>query len=55
VSPFRFRAKHKVQVRTTVVDAELGGAIKDLLAQPGPPGSSATAPTATRATSPAPS
>src|ERR671910_2410277 len=32
---FRFRAKHKVQVRTTVVDAELAQAIKDLLAQPG--------------------
>ena len=33
---FRFRAKHKVQVRTTVVDTELAGAIKELLAQPGP-------------------
>jgi DNA topoisomerase-1 len=33
---FRFRAKHKVKVRTSVVDAELAGAIKDLLAQPGP-------------------
>lgn len=33
---FRFRAKHKVQVRTSVVDVELAGAIKDLLAQPGP-------------------
>jgi DNA topoisomerase I len=33
---FRFRAKHKVQVRTKLVDAELAGAIKDLLAQPGP-------------------
>jgi DNA topoisomerase I len=33
---FRFRAKHKVQVRTSVVDAELAGAIKALLAQPGP-------------------
>ena len=33
---FRFRAKHKVQVRTSVVDTELAGAIKDLLAQPGP-------------------
>jgi DNA topoisomerase-1 len=33
---FRFRAKHKVQVRTSVVDAELAGAIKELLAQPGP-------------------
>jgi DNA topoisomerase-1 len=33
---FRFRAKHKVQVRTSVVDHELAGAIKDLLAQPGP-------------------
>jgi len=33
---FRFRAKHKVQVRTSVVDAELAEAIKDLLAQPGP-------------------
>ncbi len=32
---FRFRAKHKVQVRTTVVDAELAEAIKDLLVQPG--------------------
>jgi DNA topoisomerase I len=33
---FRFRAKHKVQVRTTVVDTELADAIKELLAQPGP-------------------
>jgi DNA topoisomerase I len=33
---FRFRAKHKVQVRTSVVDEELAAAIKDLLAQPGP-------------------
>src|SRR4051812_23481560 len=33
---FRFRAKHKVQVRTTVVDTELAVAIKDLLVQPGP-------------------
>src|SRR6185312_14189799 len=33
---FRFRAKHKVQVRTSVVDQELAAAIKDLLAQPGP-------------------
>jgi DNA topoisomerase I len=33
---FRFRAKHKVQVRTKLVDAELAQAIKDLLAQPGP-------------------
>ncbi len=32
---FRFRAKHKVQVRTTVVDSELAGAIKELIAQPG--------------------
>jgi DNA topoisomerase IB len=32
---FRFRAKHKVQVRTTLVDAELAEALKDLLAQPG--------------------
>ncbi len=32
---FRFRAKHKVKVRTTVVDAELAEAIKALLAQPG--------------------
>ena len=32
---FRFRAKHKVQVRTTVVDAELAGAIKELVAQAG--------------------
>ena len=32
---FRFRAKHRVQVRTTVVDAELADAIKELLAQPG--------------------
>jgi DNA topoisomerase-1 len=32
---FRFRAKHRVQVRTTIVDAELAEAIKDLLAQPG--------------------
>ena len=32
---FRFRAKHSVQVRTTVVDTELAGAIKDLLDQPG--------------------
>ena len=33
---FRFRAKHKVLVRTSIVDHELAGAIKDLLAQPGP-------------------
>ena len=32
---FRFRAKHKVQVRTTLVDAELAEALKALLAQPG--------------------
>jgi DNA topoisomerase IB len=32
---FRFRAKHKVQVRTTLVDAELAEAVKALLAQPG--------------------
>lgn len=32
---FRFRAKHKVQVRTSVVDVELAGAIRELLAQPG--------------------
>jgi DNA topoisomerase-1 len=32
---FRFQAKHKVRVRTTVVDTELAEAIKDLLAQPG--------------------
>ncbi len=32
---FRFRAKHKVQVRTSLVDAELAEAIKDLLTQPG--------------------
>ena len=33
---FRFRAKHKVQVRTSVVDQELALAVRDLLAQPGP-------------------
>jgi DNA topoisomerase-1 len=32
---FRFRAKHRVQVRTTVVDVELAAALKDLLDQPG--------------------
>jgi DNA topoisomerase-1 len=32
---FRFRAKHKVQVRTTLVDAELAEAVKALLDQPG--------------------
>jgi DNA topoisomerase I len=32
---FRFRAKHKVQVRTTLVDVELAEALRDLLAQPG--------------------
>ena len=32
---FRFRAKHKVHVRTTLVDVELASAIKDLLVQPG--------------------
>jgi DNA topoisomerase I len=31
---FRFRAKHKVQVRTSLVDVELAEAIKALLAQP---------------------
>jgi DNA topoisomerase-1 len=30
-----FRGKHRVQVRTTVVDAELAAAIKELLALPG--------------------
>ena len=32
---FRFRSKHRVQVRTTLVDTELAEAIKDLLEQPG--------------------
>jgi DNA topoisomerase-1 len=32
---FRFRAKHRLLVRTTLADAELATAIKDLLAQPG--------------------
>ncbi len=32
---FRFRAKHKLQVRTSVVDTELAQAIKELLAQEG--------------------
>jgi len=32
---FRFRAKHKVKVRTTVVDSELATTLKDLAAQPG--------------------
>lgn len=32
---FSFRAKHRVAVRTSVVDAELAGALKDLIAQPG--------------------
>lgn len=32
---FRFRAKHKVLVRTTLADTELASAMKDLLAQPG--------------------
>jgi DNA topoisomerase I len=32
---FRFRAKHKLQVRTTIVDSELAQAIKDLVEQPG--------------------
>ena len=32
---FRFRAKHRVQVRTSLVDAELAGAIRELLEQPG--------------------
>jgi DNA topoisomerase-1 len=31
---FRFRAKHRQQVRTTIVDAELAEAIKELLAKP---------------------
>ncbi len=30
-----FRGKHKVQIRTTLVDTELATAIRDLLAQPG--------------------
>ena len=30
-----FRGKHKVWVRTTVVDADLAGALKELIAQPG--------------------
>ena len=33
---FRFRAKHKLQVRTSIVDTELAEAIKELLAQDGP-------------------
>lgn len=32
---FRFHAKHKVLVRTSIVDAELATAIQDLLVQPG--------------------
>src|SRR5215210_1232599 len=32
---FRFRAKHRLQVRTSIVDSELAEAIKTLLAQPG--------------------
>jgi DNA topoisomerase IB len=32
---FRFRAKHKALVRTTLVDSELAEAIRELLAQPG--------------------
>jgi DNA topoisomerase I len=32
---FRFRAKHRAQVRTTLVDAELAEAIMDLIDQPG--------------------
>ena len=32
---FRFTAKHRLLVRTTLADAELATAIKDLLAQPG--------------------
>ena len=32
---FRFRAKHKALVRTTLVDAELAAAIRGLLEQPG--------------------
>ena len=32
---FRFRAKHRLQVRTTLVDIELASALKDLLVQPG--------------------
>ena len=31
---FRFRAKHRVQVRTTVVDTELAEAVRDLIEQP---------------------
>ena len=33
---FRFRAKHKVQVRTSIVDVELARALKELQEQPGP-------------------
>jgi DNA topoisomerase-1 len=32
---FRFRAKHSLQVRTTLADLELASALKDLLGQPG--------------------
>jgi len=32
---FRFRAKHRILCRTTLVDAELAGAMKQLLALPG--------------------
>ena len=32
---FRFRAKHRAQVRTTIVDSELAEAFKELVTQPG--------------------
>ncbi|HUQ23308.1 MAG TPA: hypothetical protein VM049_09885 [Gaiellaceae bacterium] len=32
---FHFRAKHRVQVRTTLVDLELASAVRDLIEQPG--------------------
>jgi DNA topoisomerase I len=34
---FEFRAKHRALVRTTLVDQDLAGAVKDLLALPGGP------------------
>jgi DNA topoisomerase-1 len=32
---FRYRGKHSIMVRSAIVDAELAGAMKELLAQPG--------------------
>ena len=48
---FRFRGKHRVEIRTTLVDAELAEAMKELLTLPAGGGSSATSGTEASAAS----